>query len=247
MTTKISLYDNTVTVYFDSIKHQYKVDALVVPSVTTVLSTIAKPALINWAANMCADNIAAALEPGKAYDELQLQAIIETGRRAHWQKKTDAGTIGSFVHKFVQQYINGENPALPVNEELKKSVERFLAWVEENKVKFLVSEQVTYSKKHRYIGTLDFICTIGGKMYLGDLKTSNAIYPAEMGLQLAAYRLSREEEFPQEKYAGCILVRVGKKDGEFETWQFEDDSLYRRSFLSALELSRNLNEIKLVY
>ena len=170
--------------------------------------------------------------------------IFDEAKSAHWKKKVSAGDIGTFVHNWVEDYINGKNPKLPVNKDLRGAVQRFLDWQKEYNVRFLLAEQQVYSLRRKYTGTLDFICEIDGKMYIGDLKTSNAIYKNEMGQQLAAYKMAREEEFPEEKYEGCVLVRIGKKDGEFEIWKLEDDSLYRKTFLYALKLYNAVNLLK---
>ena len=244
MKTITKLYGGEVILDFESFKHQYKYNGKLIPSVTTVLGIIAKPALVNWAAGICADTIGEAWEPGRSYDEVEIQAIIEAGRKSHWQKKVDAGFTGTFVHKLVEQYIKGEQVAMPVNENLKRSFETFLTWVKEHEVKFLLSEQQIYSREHNYTGTLDFVCKIDGKMYVGDLKTSKAIYKTEYGSQIAAYKLARQEEFPEEKYAGGLLIRIGKEDGDFEFWQFEDDTLYRDTFLAALKLYEKTEELK---
>lgn len=238
---------------FDSFRHTYTVtdpDNNVFderrPSATTALAIIAKPQLIYWASNMCADSIKTQLSPGVAYDELQLEAIIETGRKAHTQRKVEAGTIGTFVHRWVEDYIKGENPARPVNNQLAVAVDKFMGWVEAHKVKFLLSEQQVYSRKYGYTGTLDFICQVDGKLYLGDLKTSSGIYP-EFMIQTSAYRFARSEEFPEEKYSGQIIVRVGKDDGALEVGIVQDDGWYKKmlgTFIYALELYKGLEKIK---
>lgn len=246
MKIKTKLYGGKVKLLLDTFGHKYTVNGKKVTSVTQALNIIAKPALINWAANTAIDYVSEQIDPGEKYDEIELATIWKAGKRAHWMKKTDAGTIGTLVHKWVEDYINGKNPGMPVNEDLKKAVKRFMGWVKEHKVEFLLSEQQIYSRKYNYTGTLDFICKIDGKMYIGDLKTSKAIYKMDQGAQLSAYRMAREEEYPEEDYAGCILVRVGKKDGEFETWQFNDDTVFRHAFLYALKLHGKTEEVKVL-
>lgn len=245
MKIKNFLYNKEVELVFESFRHEYTDANGKVPSVTTILSIIAKPALISWAANSAVDYIADQIKPGVSLDELQLQAIFEAGRKNHFQKKVDAGTIGSFVHKWVEQYIKGENPPAPVNEGLQNSINQFLGWVAKHKVKFLVSEQVIFSKKFRFTGTLDFICEIDGKMYVGDLKTSSGIYP-EYLIQTAAYRYAREEEFPKEKFEGQLIVRIGK-EGDFEFAMIRDNLRYNQmlvGFLSALKLWQSMERLK---
>jgi len=130
MIYKNKLYEGSVQMLFDSNRHRYTFNDEIIPTVTGILGIIAKPALINWSANTAVESIQSSIEPGKSYDEIELHTIFEAGRKAHFQKKVDAGNLGSFVHKWVEQYIKGENPTMPVNEELQDSIRRFLTWVE---------------------------------------------------------------------------------------------------------------------
>ena len=243
---KTTLYNGEVELVFQAYGHKYTVGDKKVRSVTQALSIIAKPALINWAARMAIEHVSKQIEPGKSYDEVQLLAIFEDGKSAHWKKKVSAGDLGSFVHSWVEDYINGKKPAMPVNKGLKDAVQRFLDWQKEHKVKFLLSEQQVYSRKYNYTDTLDFICQIDGKMYIGDLKTSSGIYP-EMLIQTAAYRFAREEEYPEEKYAGQVIVKVGKEDGALEVAVIKDGKWYSKmfmAFVAALKLSESIDLIK---
>lgn len=247
MIYKNKLYNGTVQMLFDSNRHRYTFNDEVIPTVTGILGIINKPALVNWSANTAVESIESAIEPGKSYDEIQLHAIFEAGRKAHFQKKVDAGNLGSFVHKWVEQYIKGENPTMPVNEDLQDSIKRFLVWVDKHKVKFMASEQVVFSKRYKYAGTFDFICTMQGKpdLYMGDLKTSNGIYP-EYFLQTSAYRYARCEEFPEEKYTGQLIIRVGR-EGELEFAVIRDKKTYQnmfRGFLAAQNLHLTMESLK---
>lgn len=243
---KTTLYNGEVKLLFEKYGHKYSVDGKKVRSVTQALSIIAKPALVNWAARMAIDHVSEQIEPGKSYDEIQLMTIFEEGKKAHYKKKVDAGNLGSFVHNWVEDYINGKNPTMPTNKGLREAVERFLEWQKAHNVKFLLSEQQVYSRKYNYTGTLDFICIIDGKMYIGDLKTSSGIYP-EMLIQTAAYRFAREEEYPKEKYAGQVIVKVGKEDGSLEVAVIRDNKWYAKmfmAFVAALKLSESMEIVK---
>ncbi len=245
MTIKTKLYNGEVELLLDTFKHIYTFNGKKVTSVTQALNVINKPALVAWAANSAIEYVSLQIEPGKSYDELQLQAIFEAGRKNHYQKKTEAGDIGSFIHKWVEQYIKGENPAMPVNPDLQDAVGRFMGWVKKHNVNFLLSEQQIYSKKYNYTGTLDFICKIDNKMYIGDLKTSSGIYP-EFLIQTAAYRFARVEEYPKENYVGQLILRIGK-DGSFEFALLRDDAWFTKmfvAFLAALKLQESLERIK---
>lgn len=242
---KTLLYNGEVDLLFQPYGHKYSIGNNSVKSVTKVLSVINKPALVNWAARMAVEHVKESIEPGKVYDEVQLMTIFEEAKGSHYKKKADAGQLGTFVHNWVEDYINGKNPTLPHNEQLRAAVEKFLDWQKAHKVEFLLSEQQIYSRKYNYTGTLDFICKIDGKMYIGDLKTSSGIYP-EMLIQTAAYRFARTEEYPEEEYAGQVIVKVGKDDGALEVAVVDDDEWYFKmltAFLSALKLSESLELI----
>jgi hypothetical protein len=79
----------------------------------------------------------------------------------------------------------------------------------------------------------------------------------EYYFQTAAYRNARQEEFPEEKYAGQVIVRVGKKDDEFdgrdnglEIAYVKGDALYTKMFIGFLgawklwQMSEELKKFK---
>lgn len=253
MIIKNKLYNGEIEVTFNSGLHRYTIDGEIIPSVTTILGVLDKPALVPWAANMAVDHVRDFLEVGKSYDELELSRMLLEARNAHRKKKTEAADIGSHVHKWVERYINAQIrkediPPAPVNDIIREATERFVAWVEEHKVRFLASEQMVYSRRYNYVGTFDFICTMQDKpgLFMGDLKTSNGIWH-EYLLQTSAYRYARTEEFPDEKYVGQLIVRVGKESGELEFAVIRDTQAYQtmfRGFLSAYGASKAMQFLK---
>lgn len=245
MTIKNQLYNETIELTFESFRHQYKYNDRIIPSVTTILSIINKPALVAWAANTAIKSVKEQISPGVSYDELQLEAIFESSRIAHVKKKIDAGNYGTFMHDWIEKYIQNGDNNLPVAPILRESVNNFILWVKKNNVKFLVSEQIIFSKKYEYAGKLDTICMINGELYLIDWKTSNGIYPLEMGAQLAAYKLAREEEFGEE-YKGIGIVRIDKVDGSLQIWKTENTQIFEYTFLYALMLYKQSQQIKLL-
>lgn len=255
------LYKGEVELVFEPMGHKYSINDVPVRSVTKINQIVAKPKLIPWAANMAVDSIKENVRAGVVYDEVELEKIFIDARIAHSKKKTDSGILGTLVHKWVENYIGwrvlgspeGAKPDFPVSVIAKTACERFMFWEAEHKVKFLVTEQQVYSKEYNYTGTLDFICIIDGKMYIGDLKTSSGIWP-EYFLQTAAYRHARQEEYPEEIYAGQIIVRVGKRDEEFagrkggvEIAYIRGDDLYKTmfvGFLGAWKLSDVMDQLE---
>lgn len=208
--------------------------------VTSVLGVIAKPALIQWAANMACDYIT---NNFPTFEELQkrptrITEIIKEARTAHKKKKESAGDIGTEVHKTIEEWIKEKKEPI-LNEQGMTMFQNFKKWAEDNNIKFLDSERRLYSETHWLAGTCDFTCEIKGKKYVGDLKTSSGIYGRDYFAQCAAYRLMLEE-MGEKDYHGTIIVRCGK-DGSFEVKESFDYETDRDYFLAALKIYRITN------
>jgi hypothetical protein len=241
-----SMYGGEVTLNFESLTHRYTLGGKRIPSVTTILGeTSAKPALLFWASNCASDYWRDNIKPGEKYDEIQIEKLWKEAKKAHTTKKEDAAAVGSLSHRFVEDFIRGKSPQLPTNEISRAACQRFLDWVKEHDVKFLSAEQMIYSREHNYCGQADFFCVIDGKLYLGDLKTSNAIYDEYLE-QVCAYKQARSEEYKREVFDGCVIVRVGKTEGELEVKYVTDMDKYIKTFNARVSFYHLLQESKSV-
>ena len=163
------------------------------PSVTTVLSVIAKPALIAWSNKK-------GLEGINYFDELKRTA-----------------KIGSLVHA-IAEYYTSKTPIewdKYTKEEIKRACtisKRFFEFVSlQDEFKPILSEGAFASEKYGYGGCLDLICSLNGKITLLDYKTSSNIYD-EMVSQVAAYkRLAEEQGYKIEQ---VIILRFGREESE---------------------------------
>jgi len=263
------LYNGEIELSSEPIKHLYFIGDKKVSSVTGILGCISKPALTWWSAEVASGHWIEFLTKGvysldkddrkkvirviegvwdvPSIDEITLQDNHTKARFAHYNAKKSAADIGTLGHKWCEQYIKGENPITPVNPQLKAITDAFLEWMKNNKVEFLKSEIKIYSKKYNYAGTMDFEAMVNGKLVLGDIKTSGAIYP-EMRMQTAAYRQTRQEETGQ-IYDHQLIIRLGKfpkEDGtpDFEVSEFNEFEKDIRGFIGALILSNRLSEYK---
>lgn len=217
--------------------HKYFYDAKPMTGVTTILGTIAKPQLISWASKMCYEYVKEHADYADGIYHIK-EDELELAKNAHARKKTDAGDMGTKVHAWVELYTStNECPAMPEDEQERKMAEKFHAWVVENKVKFLESEKQVYNLTEWYAGTLDFICEIDGKKYIGDFKTSSGIYSREYFAQCAGYRWAFEDMGDKNEYNGSVIVRCGKK-GDFEVKTSYDHETDLEIFKSALKLYR---------
>jgi len=241
---------------FDAKKHYYELDGKPITGTTKILQVIAKPALINWAAGVAVEYICEHIKELIIGTKEEQDRILKEAKFAHRRKKESAGDIGKAVHELVENWIGLTHLNRPAKKKFpelaklsekeqaqsKRMAELFYAWATDDKVKFFDSEHQTFSEKYWFCGTADFLCEIDGKTYLGDLKTSSGIYP-DMWAQCAAYAICEEEQNPGLKISGFQIVNI-RKDETIQTKQSFDLVGYKRMFLSALIIFRQLEEKK---
>ena len=241
------IYNYKIILKFDEVKHHYWVNGVMVDSVTGILNIINKPALINWAVKCTTDYVREHLKPGRSYDEIEIEELVDEAKRASRKVGKAAASMGTIAHKYAEDYIKNKTPEKPINEKIRKATDSFELWA--TNVEFIKSEQKVYSKRYNYAGTFDALVKIkkGIDMpkgtYIIDLKTSSALYP-EYYLQLAAYLLAYQEEYPEEKINGGALIRIGK-DGSFEIkYKLDKKEINqdKEAFLAALDLYGWLNK-----
>lgn len=187
-------YNKKVVLAFDPVKHIYTMNGEKLKGVTTALQILAKPALITWAAKMAADYIEQTLEAGIAYDEVQIKEFAKAAQWAHRAKKDTAADTGTMIHQWIQDYVEGKDPKMPVNEGMQQAIKNFVEWWTKQDVKVLKAEQKLCSRKLKLAGTADLVCELNGKLTVLDWKTGSGIYP-EMLLQMGAYAMMYQEEF----------------------------------------------------
>jgi len=207
--TETKLYGGKVTIKFFPESHIYYVNGKRKGSVTGALSIIDKSrALIPWAIDLYSDFLR------EKIGEKITEDIIYTGENRYEIKKTEAAGIGTASHAWIEAFVKGDRPEMPNNKNVLQAVNGFLSWVEENKVKFIESEKVVYSKKYDYIGTMDATARMNGgrKKYIIDYKVSNGLYPA-VAYQTASYLMADTEESGTE-YAGRWAIRLSKESEE---------------------------------
>lgn len=219
-------YNNTIELLFNAKKHTYAYrpvndlnDFKSVNGTTTPLSIISKPALIWWAIDQTLKHVDRQWDINGDYDEITKSQILDEAKYAHRRSLKTAADTGTLTHgwieKFIKAKIAGEEiPPKPKNIEAQQACGVFEAWAVKYNVKFFFSERKVLSLKYKFAGTTDIGCEIEGKKLIGDVKTSSGIYP-EMFLQLGAYHLALEEEFPEQKYDDTFIIRCGR-DGSLD-------------------------------
>jgi len=211
------------------------------PSVTTILNVLGKPALIHWAANrervMCVDT-AADLFDSTSFDPMMSKAAFVAAlqerlgeTRAHERELAKAGDIGTLLHKRVEWVLHKElgqtvGPQPDIPKEAENAFESWLNWRREVKFRPILIEQKVYSLRYRYAGMMDVYAEVCDEIAVVDWKTGKAIY-AEAYLQSAAYRGALMEMQPDRPPpTKGYIVRLPKTAGDtFEVAQIDEAQL----------------------
>ena len=199
---------------FNEKKHYYTVEGEYAPSVTTILDSIAKPALVPWAANEGAKFFIS-----HAHEDMKIEDMAKGIRGAYRTSSGSALNIGMEVHKWCEEAIlwklgKGEAPQSLTRTESKNAINAFREWTKVNDVEWLTVEEKVYHRGHKYAGTVDATAIINDEYCVIDFKTSGAIYSA-YHLQCAAYAKAIEDMRGKEVEKAYVL-RFDKKTGEFE-------------------------------
>lgn len=238
----------------------YDVDGQKYPSVTAILGAINKPALVNWAAKQEREMVLGAVrrllvDPQVKRDNFILSLESAVGKeKAHSKALAAAGTIGSEAHSYVEWHLRRQlkqeaGPEPQISEKALWAAMACQDWMRSVNLSVSLVENVVYSKRHGYAGTLDIAGDIdhraGRLTIIGDFKTGKAIY-REAHLQVAAYAHALVEMgWADVMPAGCI-VRLPKveTDPGFEALVIPADKMkaLHKVFLSVLDLWRFLDE-----
>jgi hypothetical protein len=245
---------------FDEKRHRYELDGKPLTGVTTILGVIAKPSLIQWAADMTASFFGWVNPKYETQDieKLELPATKQEffdrlceARVQHCKRKEKAGDIGTQAHKHIELLVISaiketggyfsETLKYECEPQVNIMVNHFIKWAIDNKVKFIESEKRLYSMKHWFAGTCDLVFEMDGKRYIGDIKTSSAIYN-EHFFQMAGYEIALEEMgYP--KVDGYLVINL-KKDGKFDLKIAENTEINKQAFLHALGLYKVINSLE---
>jgi len=219
------------TLAFDPETHIYTLQKdgqeRILPSVTRVLSIIAKPKVNTWAMDLMAQHILDNYSPGMSLEDMAL--LTQEARGMHLEESRKATGTGSEVHDWIEDFLQGLPRGLPVNPSSMKAVQAFLNWWKGEKREVLLSEEIVAHPELLYAGKVDLLLTDGT---LVDFKTSKALYP-EYELQLGGYALALEAWEGIRPQKG-LLVRVGK-DGGVETKEVDLEAA-KEHFQHALAL-----------
>lgn len=244
-----SLYGGAVTIVrgdFGQTKHAYKwvEKDLFIPGATSILGSLDKPALIQWAANKAVEHVEANFKEGITPSEMK--KVCEEAKSRHVRIKEEAGEIGSNVHELAQRLFLGQPILVPDDKPTQNGLRGLQAWIAENDVRPIDVERVAFSRSAFFAGTFDLLASVNGRLSLVDLKTSTYVY-RDHKLQLGGYRYAWEEEFPGEHIEQLIILHLNKKTGKMtpHTYSNPDDmDLFTDAFLRVKSMQDLLKKIR---
>ena len=169
----------------------YKTPIGSLPSVTTILGILNKPALIPWAVKLSVEYLEKVMRAGKTYTPEKFLEMLDAAKSRHRKIKQAAAITGTQVHDMLEKHILARLAGVKPPKETHICYKAFVIWEEKEKWEWIASEETVWSKKG-YAGTLDAIAKKDGETWLIDFKTSNRIYE-EYIMQLAAYKHAYEE------------------------------------------------------
>lgn len=208
-------------------------DGTKVPGTTTIIGRFKDSgALIRWA-----------WQRGKDHPDEDLYA-----------SRDEAASIGTAAHAMVEARIRGLEP-MAVAELIQLTPEgraraanafaMYETWAAQSNLIVIEQEMQLVSEKHRFGGTPDAIGTVNGVLCLVDWKTSNGIY-GDYLLQLAAYRLVWEENYPDRPLVGGFhCCRFSKEYGDFAHHYYNELDSAREMFIhlrAAYEYDKELKK-----
>jgi len=186
-----------------------------VPSVTTILGILNKPALLQWAWQCGVD--------GLNYREVRDQAA----------------DVGTLAHLLIMAHLKGEKPdtseySTQDISQAETCLIKYWDWEKENPIELVLAEEPLVSEQYHYGGTIDCLANLNGKLVLIDFKTGKAIYE-EAIIQVVSYaHLLKENGYD---VSSAKILRIGRDVNEgFEEKTIYDFEIGWQIFLRCLDI-----------
>lgn len=197
-----------------------------VPSVTTVLNMLDKPALVYWAWDLGTQGI-------------DYQKVSER-----------AANIGTIGHALCECHVRGmelDTSNLPKDmlDQAENTFLKFLDWWESNGLTCEASEFQMVSEALQVGGTADIVAIApNGERWLVDLKTSKDIY-REYRMQTAGAYAPMYTEVTGKPIDRVFIVRIGKQEsGDFEAREVFDRKECVKAFRALRVAYERLKAVK---
>ncbi len=193
------------------------------PSVTTVLSILQKPALVHWAWRLGTE--------GKDYKKV----------------RDTTAEVGSLAHAIILEHLGGSEVDYSIySDHVRQMAENsFLSYLEwerrQTGFKSILAEKQFASDRLGFGGTIDDLADINTSLTLLDFKTGKGIFDSHR-LQVAAYwLLLKEAGYDAQR---VIILNIPRSDNEdFVEAPVRKIEVYAEAFLKVLETYKALRKL----
>ena len=120
--------------------------------VTTIIGNMSKDFMAPWAVKEFYEYMVENWDLSKTYTSEESEELLLTAKKQYNVKSAEARKIGTIVHEWVSNHIQGKDSAIPNIEEVKNSIKSFLDFEKDHKIEWLLSEEIICSvKKYKKI------------------------------------------------------------------------------------------------
>lgn len=223
-------------------------------SVTNVIDTINKPALVGWAARSVAEEAVHNLVHVTKLSRTNKDAAVAWLKGKPYEARDAAANLGSRVHGLAEGHQLGHDMR-ELEDDERGMVEQYLAFQDDWKPQYEATEATVCNRTHGYAGTLDGLLTFpdvplpkaGRALVVADYKTGRTGPYAEWGLQTAAYAnaetlwLPDDSEVPMPSTAGAVAIRI--RPTEYGLYEVDPQAMRAlfEVFLHLLEVTQWLH------
>ena len=190
----------------------YEIDGLSLPSVTTILKIHNNPALNRWASNL-----------GTELSEQISEETAEIGKQIH-----------SYVAGLIKGIPIGKLEWMQLSDEIKNGIKAYERFRLQTGFVGIQTEEMVYSLKYKYAGTLDAIGKFGKDKVLIDFKTGERFYPSMFAQVVAYYKAHYEMKHIRIKE--LLVVNLNRNTGVPDIHQVKDIQPYWNYFKACLRL-----------
>lgn len=162
--------------------HSYRLDGDRVPGVTTILNSLPKTALIDWAARTTAEYAEDHWDELAALPLSQRRRILE---QARWNVSKSAALRGTQIHALAERLAHGLDVDVP--DEHVGPVEAVARFLDRHRIQPLGTEVPVVNTAQLYAGTADGLFTVGADPDPVVIDWKTGWVGDESALQLAAY------------------------------------------------------------
>lgn len=261
---KIIYESKDYTIKFNAANHRYTKETEgkkeSVPSVSSILGLLDKPAILYWSIKKTVGYI------GEHLPELRAAGLTEDGALEILRKAKSAAmeeaklqaNIGTQVHNLIHQYLLGETVYTEeLDEKVFNAYNGAIGWLKEIGYKSLGIERGVYHPILDYAGILDTYGTARDKTILLDWKTTDIwkekngqLYYTEqpyteMKIQPVAYAYALQE-MQGITISEVWVVRLDKNTGKAEPYLLDEkeSSACWDTFIGLLQARKGLKGIK---